>query len=183
MKNFLPLLFLLAFASFSVKNEKSCLSDEEWRLYRLINDYRESKSLPIIPISPALSHVAQLHAKDLQQNKPVNGRCNMHSWSNNGNWKPCCYTNDHKQAACMWNKPRELTQYKGDGFEIAAFLDKPATANESLDGWKSSPGHNDVIINRGNWKNMNWQAIGIGMFGEYAVVWFGIEPDSRTMCY
>lgn len=83
----------------------------------------------------------------------------------------------------MWDKPRELTNYKSDGFEISFFstydYSSPANyAKDILDGWKKSPGHNDVIINKKIWKDMKWRAIGIGIDGEYANVWFGTVEDS-----
>lgn len=76
----------------------------------------------------------------------------------------------------MWNKPRELTSYIGDGYEIAYWSSEGATA-AALNGWKKSRGHNAVIINQDIWKNVQWKAIGIAIRGEYAVVWFGKELD------
>ena len=107
----------------------------------------------------------------------------MHSWSENPAWSSCCYTPDHKQAKCMWDKPRELTNYRGDGFEISywstkQFLTPEEAAIDMLEGWKKSPGHNDMIINRNTWKSVKWKAIGIGIYGGYADVWFGEEEDS-----
>lgn len=83
----------------------------------------------------------------------------------------------------MWDKPRELTNYQGDGFEISFFssyiYSSPAAfAKDILDGWKKSPNHNNVIMNKNIWKKVNWQAIGIGIYGDYADVWFGKEEDS-----
>jgi hypothetical protein len=37
-----------------------------------------------------------------------------------------------------------------------------------------------VIVNSGIWKDMNWKAIGIGLDGEYGVVWFGAEEDNQV---
>lgn len=85
----------------------------------------------------------------------------------------------------MWDKPRELTGYQGDGYEISFYstheYNSPsACAKDILNGWKKSSGHNDVIMNKSIWKNVNWQAIGIGIYGEYANVWFGKEKDSAA---
>jgi len=176
------LFLLLAFTSFKPGVDDGCLTSEERQLFNQINEYRQSKGLKAIPLSPSLTFVAKAHANDLFINEPTNARCNMHSWSSKGKWKSCCYTSDHKQAACMWDKPRELTKYTGDGFEIAAMLGETATAKAALDGWKSSQGHNMVIVNKGVWAKMDWQAMGIGMAGGYAVVWFGIEPDKQEKC-
>jgi len=40
-------------------------------LAKLINEYRASIKLPRLPISPELTKVAQAHARDLNDNKPV----------------------------------------------------------------------------------------------------------------
>ncbi|GIV36643.1 MAG: hypothetical protein KatS3mg032_1022 [Cyclobacteriaceae bacterium] len=175
MKTIFVLLLLLNWSGTPV----SCLTDEELKLYRLINEYRRLKGLPAIALSAKLSRVAALHARDLAENNPVNDLCNLHSWSDKGNWTPCCYTNDHQAAACMWNKPRELTGYTGDGFEIAYFHSGGATANAALESWKKSEGHHNVIINRGIWQRISWKAMGVGINQRYAVVWFGFEADSE----
>lgn len=152
------------------------LSSSEKELYDLIMDYRSTLNLGEIPLSSSLSYVAQQHVKDLEENSPVGSDCNLHSWSDNGNWTACCYTSDHAQAACMWDKPRELTDYPGNGYEIAYFHSGEATPAGALNGWKNSAGHNNVMINAGTW-NQQWNAIGVGMRGKYAVVWFGHEED------
>ena len=140
--------------------------------------YRYSKGLTKIPLSKSLTFVAQTHVRDLSNNKPDVGNCNMHSWSNNGNWTSCCYTSDHARAKCMWDKPSELTSYKGNGYEIAhGAHGHNCTAKCALAGWKSSSGHNAVMINQGVWSSHPWKAIGIGIYKGFAVVWFGEERD------
>jgi len=177
MKQYLLLLLFLVIASTSYSQS---LTDEETKLYNLIMEYRKANGLPNIPISPSLTIVAQTHVKDLQNNHPENEPCNMHSWSAKGNWTPCCYTPDHAQAQCMWDKPRELTSYKGNGFEIAHWSSDNATAEGALDSWKNSSGHNAVILNQGIWNSSTWNAIGIGIYENYAVVWFGEEKDQES---
>jgi hypothetical protein len=34
-----------------------------------------------------------------------------------------------------------------------------------------------VIVNSGTWARITWRAVGIGIYGSYAVVWFGEESD------
>lgn len=154
------------------------LNDEERKLYTLILKYRTEKGLRSIPFSSSLTLVAQMHVKDLFNNRPDQGNCNPHSWSSKGSWTPCCYSSDHSQAACMWSKPKELTSYKGNGYEIAFWASDEATAAEALESWINSPGHNEVIINQGIWKGQ-WNAIGVGLYKNYAVVWFGNELDTK----
>lgn len=157
-----------------------CISKDEIKLYELIMQYRKEKGLPAIPLSRALTFVAKSHAKDLSENTLSDG-CNMHSWSDKGNWTACCYTSDHKKAQCMWDKPMELTNYSGDGFEIAHGVNGTykATPEKALEGWKNSKGHNSVIISEGKWADNPWKAIGIGIYNGYAVVWFGMDADSE----
>lgn len=174
------LVITLSFFALTINAQE--LSSEEQKLYDLMMAYRKKKGLPEIPVSPSLTIVAQTHVRDLCENRPDQGDCNSHSWSDKGQWSPCCYTPDHAQAECMWNKPRELTSYQGYGFEIACGSSDPLyasfvmTAEYALESWKGSPGHNAVIINANSWDEP-WQAIGIGIYKGFAVAWFGNEPD------
>jgi uncharacterized protein YkwD len=169
-------------AAKKVNPDDVCLSPAEKSLATLINAYRREKKLPEIPVSRSLTYVAQIHVRDLMQYYRQNNRCNMHSWSDHGSWSSCCYTADHRKASCMWNKPRELTSYTGDGYEIAFYSNYPYStpadfAMDILKGWKKSPAHNEIIINRNKWKTSDWKAMGVGVYGDYAVVWFGEEAD------
>jgi hypothetical protein len=173
----------------SIAIHELCISKEEKELYTLIMEYRKQRGLPEIPISTALSKVAQAHVRDLSTNEPhKKQRCNMHSWSSKGNWSSCCYTDNHAKASCMWNKPRELAGFNADGFEIAYgseninFTIDPKAA---LAGWKSSEGHNAVLVNKGTWKAYQWKSIGVGIYKNYTCVWFAKEPDPQgaiTVC-
>jgi uncharacterized protein YkwD len=164
----------------------ACLSREEKKLYDLLMEYRRANNLETIPLSESLTIVAQTHARDLSENykfDPIN-RCNPHSWSGKGKWSSCCYTNDHKKSSCMWVKPKEITGYEGNGFEIAYYSSGGANAQEGLDGWKISPGHNPLIVNSGTWEKVKWNAIGIGIYKEYGLVWFGeiLDPKIPDYC-
>ena len=79
----------------------------------------------------------------------------------------------------MWRKPSELTGYKADGFEIAhgGVDGYVATAERAFNGWKGSAGHEAVMANKRNWADTKWKAIGIGIYGGFATVWFGTEED------
>jgi hypothetical protein len=145
----------------------------------LINDYRETRGLTRIPLSRSLTSVAEAHVIDLEENSPHGGSCNMHSWSDRGPWTPCCYTSDHAQAQCMWDKPAEISNrvYPGYGFEIAAGGSGSMTAAQALDAWKGSAPHHAVIVNEAVWANYTWRALGAAVYGRYAVAWFGRETD------
>ena len=152
------------------------LSADEQQLYELIMDYRKSMNLPSIPLSESLTYVAQTHSLDLVENRPDQGKCNLHSWSEKGKWTACCYTSDHAEASCMWNKPKEISNYVYHGYEISCVGMSTLSPKEALDIWISSPPHYEVIINKGIW-NDPWKAIGIGMHEGYATVWFGHYPE------
>ena len=85
-----------------------------------INQYRAQNGLGAIPTSVGLGRVARFHVEDLEANQPAAG-CNLHSWSfDDPRWTGCCYTPDHAQAQCMWDKPREISSYSSAGYEISA---------------------------------------------------------------
>lgn len=166
----------------TLEKETVCISKTEARLAQMINDYRKSRKLPPIPLSASLSKVAKLHAIDLANNYKPGENCNLHSWSDDPRWSSCCYTPDHKKSDCMWDKPRELTSYSGDGYEIAYYstfnyATPQAFLDDALKGWKSSKGHNEILINAGKWKTAEWKAMGVAVFGEYSVIWFGELTD------
>lgn len=155
----------------------------------VINDYRKQNGLSDIPLSDDLTAVALKHVMDLNAYHPEN-TCGAqgdphqwtHSWSNNGNWqgtygvgafKGCCYPPDHSNKPCMWDKPKEIANYPSNGYEIAHWSSGAVTAQSALNDWKTSPGHNDVILNKGQWASFQWQALGAIASGNYACAWFG----------
>lgn len=155
------------------------LSADEQEMYRLLLAYRAEKGLEAIPVSASLTKVARTHVADLLAHPPDGAPCNMHSWSTDGPWTSGCYTPDHANAKMMWNKPRELTPYPGNGYEIAFGTSGTATPLAAIESWKKSAGHNAVMVNLDVWQDARWQAVGMGINQRYAVIWFGKEPDSN----
>lgn len=149
---------------------------EEGHLFDLLMAYRAEHGLPAIPRSPSLTTVARAHVADLAAHPPDRDACNLHSWSSNGPWTAVCYTSDHAEAAKMWSKPRELTSYQGNGYEIAYYA-TTCTPQGAIDGWKGSAGHDAVMINAGKWSDSEWKAAGVGINDHYAVIWFGEEAE------
>jgi len=149
-------------------------SDYSGDLADVINQYRSDRGLAQIPVSPSLTRVAELHVADLAAH-PLEPGCNLHSWSGNGDWSACCYTDDHAEASCMWDKPSELTSYSGRGYEISSA--GTSSPNSALENWRGSAGHHEVILNEGIWADRQWNAMGAAIQDGYAVVWFGEEPD------
>ncbi len=166
-----------------------CLTDLQWELYRQFIIYRAAHGLDSVPLSASLSNVAQTHCIDLATNQPHTSKnCNLHSWSGKGGWRACCYTPDHRQAACMWDKPREMTKYQGDGYEIAFYSNYPFEnawqfAAEAIRSWGRSAGHNSLMLNKNKWKSLTWRSVGVGVFRGYASIWFGteIDPDNTLL--
>jgi uncharacterized protein YkwD len=145
-----------------------------------INAARADNNLPAIPLSPSMCHVAHTHSQDLADNyESFGSNCNLHSWSDQGSWGACCYTPDHAEAQCMWDKPDELTNYTGNGYEISFVTSAMGggTAQDAVDAWLNSSGHSAVILNEGIWADNTWQAIGGGMVDGYWNVWFGEDVD------
>jgi hypothetical protein len=156
-----------------------CINFDELKLYNLINSHRKQQGLDEIPLSKNLCYVAKLHVNDLNYNRPDTANCNLHSWSDKGDWLECCYGPSVFNNTCMTSKPKELTTYPGKGYEIAFWESVDAMPEIVLDLWKSSAASNDLILNRGNWKDKPWKAFGVGILKGYAVVWFGADADDE----
>lgn len=161
-----------------------CLSENEKSLADLVNTYRTENGLKPVTLSSSLTEVAQLHVRNLVEESPFDesGKCNMHSWSKSQKWKGCCY-NSGADGTCMWDKPREITSYQGDGYEIimarfnSEFPDGEVSALYALEAWQESPRHNAVLLNKEIWKSIEFKAMGVGIYKGFAAVWFGQETD------
>ncbi len=147
-----------------------------------INALRAERRLPRVPWSPELTRVAELHVLDLEAHFAAFGpECNGHSWSDDGPWSGCCYTDDHAEAECMWHKPAELSAYPDFGFEImvrggGAALD----AQDAMTLWLGSPPHLAVILSEPPWDDEPWQALGGALSPNFGAAWFGKVPDPSS---
>jgi hypothetical protein len=81
LKYFLLFIIVMTSVQNAVAQE---LSVDEQHLYEFIMEYRKSMNLPSIPLSESLTYVAQTHSRDLAENRPDQGKCNLHSWSKKG---------------------------------------------------------------------------------------------------
>jgi hypothetical protein len=160
----------------------TCVSRSEADLLKYLLNYRGEKKLGALKVSKSLTHIAKLHAKDLSDHKRPIG-CLLQSWSEHGNWVPCCYTSDHRNSECMLKKPFELTDYKSEGYEIVY----QSTDSDSIDSkkvfayWKESLGNSAVLTEGRSWEKKTWKSIGVGIYGAYAVVWLGREDDPEPI--
>jgi hypothetical protein len=157
--------------------EDFCITNEELKLYNLINDYRKSNGKSEIPLSKSLSYVAKLHVNDLHVNRPDTADCNLHSWSDKGDWTQCCYGRDIFNNTCMTAKPKELTDYPGPGYEITFWESVDADPEIVVGLWTSAKASDDLILNLDIWSEKDWKALGVGIMKGYAVVWFGAAAD------
>lgn len=154
-----------------------CISQAEMKMYKMINDYRKRYNLPAVPLSRSLCFVAVMHVKDLFINHTDNGPCNFHSWSDKGSWKPFCYPGDENKKNSVWDKPKELTRYPGKGYEIVYWESNPPSIDSVMSFWKSEIYFNSYILNKGKWLDKKWNALGVGIYENYACVWFGESAD------
>lgn len=158
---------------------KVCLDKEELKLAELINSFRKENKKPILPLSAALSFVAQTHVSDLQLNRPDTSICLTGSWSDKGNWTACCYNKYILDQDCMWNKPKELTSYPYRGYELSYFQEEIILIDSVFKLWMKSEEVMDMILTSGNHKSRKWETMGIGVGENYISVWFGQRADAN----
>ncbi|MBI9038594.1 MAG: SPOR domain-containing protein [Bacteroidales bacterium] len=175
------LFFLFSMSLFSDGIPKDyCLNDDEYKLFMLINEFRNENELSVIPLSASLSFVARTHAKDIFTYHPDTSICNLHSWSDKGNWTACCYNKYVKSQECMWEKPKELTNYNDKGYELIYFENDNTLKPENvINLWKKVKASSEMILTSGKWKNFDWNAIGVGIYEGYAFVWLGELTDNE----
>lgn len=163
--------------NYYTNTSEDSIDAQELELYNLIMAYRQANGLGSIPLSKALTATAGRHALDTVYNV---GSYAGHSWSD----APYDSANQSTYRN-MWDAPQRIgTGYTSSGFEIThgflgtnvAIMEVNPTA--ALQGWKASPGHNDVILNKGDWSSFTWKAIGVGIHKGIAHVWFGAATDA-----
>lgn len=176
---FTSLFSVFGIHSFAQNNlpKDLCISAKEYRLYELINEFRIANDMPAIGLSASMTQVAHLHVTDLNQNHPDTSICNLHSWSDKGDWTSCCYQAYVPNQNCMWDKPKELTPYKYRGYELAYFDPEGINPDSLMSFWLTIPQIQDMLLNRGTYKEKKWLAAGVGVQNGYTVVWFGQVKD------
>jgi len=143
----------------------------------LVNKERRGSGLRPLHCDPHMRWVANRHIDDAIEGAkknlawPKERGCNAHSWLVKF---PCCYTGDHDNPDCMWDKPLELSGWDDrSGFEISVSSDSPDwtwTPAAALSQWKSSPLHYDVIMGRGIWSDL--KTVGCALRNQYGHCWF-----------
>jgi hypothetical protein len=155
---------------------KDCPGDglerEELRLYEMVNQYRLQNGLYPLPLSSSLTRVANRHVRDLAENIGYL----------TPSWSDCRYNdNDPSTWNCMWQAPQRLNMaYTTPGHEIAAANGYKIFAITALQQWQQNSAYNAVILNQYQWITP-WQAMGVGIYQRYAVLWLGRAPDPQTV--
>jgi hypothetical protein len=139
-------------------------------IYNAIMEFRATYGLPKIPWCNDLNIVAATHVEDLTRNPPK-PPCMCSSWSKSSKWRECCW-DANTDGLCSTSKPRELTNYMGNGYELTS---GDMTPEDTVDMWKRSPGTYEVLINKGGWA-APWKAIGIATNDQWQSAWFGNDP-------
>ena len=175
----LVLVFLLSINLFGQHRIPSgfCMSANELKLAKAINQIRKEHGKKPIKISVSLTYVAEAHVKDLQINHPDTSICNLSSWSNKGKWTPVCYNPYVVDRKAMWDKPRELTRYPYNGYELAAYMQDGIILDSLSELWDTLAESLDMITTEGVWSKKHWEAMGVGISRNYASVWFGQRED------
>jgi hypothetical protein len=155
-----------------------CITAEEFRLYQLVNAHRVAYGQKTIPLSASLSYVARTHVIDLYTHHPDTGICNLNSWSDRGDWTPCCHNIHVPQEECIRNKPKEIASYPGEGYELTYAEVFDTNADTVFRFWTKIDEANNFLLNRANWEKKNWRAMGVGIYKSYAVLWMGQRTDA-----
>ncbi|UJR18906.1 hypothetical protein I4U23_022034 [Adineta vaga] len=139
------------------------MNDVEQKIFKFINNHRENHGLPALQPSANLAFVARTHAIDLVENNPD-------------------ISSDHAQGHLMWSKPPEISNYNYTGYENSHGYVHDARKRMNIDpyeavqSWINSPGHNNIMIQRGGWGPM--KTMGVGVYKGIANVWFGEYLDT-----
>ncbi|MBI9035953.1 MAG: SPOR domain-containing protein [Bacteroidales bacterium] len=178
---FMAFLFVLSSKAQFSSIEDFCISENDKALFESFNKYRLEQDLPKLELSRALSYVANTHVKDLFFNQPYKRNCSMHSWSDKGRWTPLCFDTSSPNYKGMTAKPRELTYYRSDAYEIIFFTNIEMSMEDILKQWAALDASKDLILQKGKWAKYKWTSIGIGTFKGYSCVWLGTAKDTGVI--
>ncbi len=162
-----------------------CISQKEYKLYQLINQYRSKLSLDPIPLSKSLCYVAKTHAADLSANYSKGDDCNMYSWSDKGEWKPFCYPSDQNRKNDIKDKAKEISGYPGKAYELTYWDNTDVSLEEVVSFWNSIPYTSAILSNTEKFANLSWLSMGVGIQDGYILLWIGEKEDVEpftTIC-
>lgn len=174
-------VFLSLFQSLTAQKQLPddfCISPQEKALFDKINQLLKEYDQKALKLSASLSYVAKVHVNDLLTNHPDTSICNLSSWSNKGSWTACCYNPYVVNQDCMWDKPKELTNYPYRGYEIAGYFEEAFTADSVIDLWSKEGEVINMLTAEGEYSKKEWVCMGVGMNSNYVSVWFGQRADA-----
>lgn len=176
------LVFILLTNPFQISAQKDipddfCISVQEKALYDRVNNLREDYGKNRVEYSASLSFVAKTHVLDLLENSPDTSVCNLSSWSDKGNWAPCCFNPYVPDQDCMWEKPKQLTGYPYRGYELVSYFEDTLSVDSVINLWSDAREVLDMILTDGNYSKKRWICMGVGMNAHYVSVWFGQRSD------
>jgi len=176
------LFFLTLFIAESFGQSKSvpedfCLKNNEFELFKRINEFRIENGKSTIENSISLSYVARLHVNDLLNNHPDTSICNLSSWSDKGIWNACCYNTYVNDPDCMWEKPKEITNFTYRGYELALFFEENFTVDSIIQIIQSTKQARDMVLTNGNYQKKKWICGGVGINDHYVSIWFAQRKD------
>lgn len=155
-----------------------CMTGQEEQVFEAINKIREAYHKKPLKLSVSLSFVAHTHVYDLQVNHPDTSICNLSSWSDKGKWTPCCFNPYVVNQNGMWNKPKELTNYRYRGYELASYFQDGMNVDSLVHFLQDADDALDMILTQNDWEKKSWVCMGVGLSQNYATIWFGQRDDA-----
>jgi hypothetical protein len=77
----------------------------------------------------------------------------------------------------MWDKPKELTNYRYRGYELASYFQDGMNVDSLMRFLQNSDDTMDMILTDNFWEKKSWACVGVGLSDNYASIWFGQRPD------
>jgi hypothetical protein len=155
-----------------------CISEDENRLFESINLFIVENGGKSLSLSKSLSYVARTHINDLSQNRPDTSVCNLSSWSDKGNWTACCYNPYILDPDCMWDKPKQITEFRYRGYELALYFEEEFNSDTVMLMLYSSKFALDMLLTKGEYSSKKWDCMGVGINNNYSSIWFAQRPDN-----
>ena len=155
-----------------------CISNAEYQLYERLNQFLTENGNKSLTLSKSLSFVAKTHVNDLQLNHPDTSICNLSSWSDKGNWNPCCYNKYVLDQDCMWDKPKELTNFRYRGYELAIYFEVEFNTDSIMQILLSSNKAIDMLLTKNDYSKKHWVCMGLGINEKYVSIWFAQRADN-----
>lgn len=77
----------------------------------------------------------------------------------------------------MHSKPKELTDYRYNGWELIFWDSEAAQPDSAMEFWERTDISLNVLINNHPSYKKDWNAIGVAITGKYACLWLGHYDD------